>query len=429
VSDYVRLLEASAIASYISDWEINPNPRECPDPDRFISEDYRSMAQMMGKGLDMLQMLKETAGTPESKAVIEVLGLERGYVYPLSFLEPFVFKHLDDIRQQKEARTAAIQAIQAVKQKDGERAEAILREFVEREREDKTGKKVGNAIESAVEYYERIQKMLAGEKLETRIDTGVELYETCINSGIGGGLQRGQIGCIAARPGRGKSSFGFWTVDQALRADQELKACIFSLEMPAADVSKKFLDSAMGRAGAYFETLPSLFQLSAALEGAESSLRRLLIDDDTPKGADQLIAKANEYSRQGVSLFLLDYIQLIDCGDIAAEQLRVAYSEAVKKLTEDAKRNDRSWIILSQFGRSAEGRPPAMSDLKETSAIEENCHWIVGLHREALEGQGQVGLHPTRLQAHILKNRYGPAGEVWRFEADWKRNNFRRGNE
>jgi replicative DNA helicase len=429
VSDYVRLLEASAIASYISDWEINPNPRECPDPDRFISEDYRSMAQMMGKGFDMLQMLKETAGTPESKAVIEVLGLERGYVYPLSFLEPFVFKHLDDIRQQKEARTAAIQAIQAVKQKDGERAEAILREFVEREREDKTSKKVGNAIESAVEYYERIQKMLSGEKLETRIDTGVDLYETCINSGIGGGLQRGQIGCIAARPGRGKSSFGFWTVDQALRADEGLKACIFSLEMPSADVSKKFLDSAMGRAGAYFETLPSLFQLSAALEGAESSLRRLLIDDDTPKGADQLIAKANEYSRQGVCLFLLDYIQLIDCGDIAAEQLRVAYSEAVKKLTEDAKRNDRSWIILSQFGRSAEGRPPAMSDLKETSAIEENCHWIVGLHREALEGQGQVGLHPTRLQAHILKNRYGPAGEVWRFEADWKRNDFRKGND
>ena len=429
MSDYVRLLEASAIASYISDWEFNPNPRECPDPDRFISEDYRSMAQMMGKGLDMLQMLKETAGTPESKAVIEVLGLERGYVYPLSFLEPFVFKHLDDIRQQKEARTAAIQAIQAVKQKDGQRAEAILREFVEREREDKTSKKVGNAIESAVEYYERIQKMLAGEKLDTRIDTGVDLYETCINSGIGGGLQRGQIGCIAARPGRGKSSFGFWTIDQALRADEELKACIFSLEMPSADVSKKFLDSAMGRAGAYFETLPSLFQLSAALEGAESSLRRLLIDDDTPKGADQLIAKANEYSRQGVSLFLLDYIQLIDCGEIAAEQLRVAYAEAVKKLTEDAKRNDRSWIILSQFGRSAEGRPPAMSDLKETSAIEENCHWIVGLHREALEGQGQVGLHPTRLQAHILKNRYGPAGEVWRFEADWKRNNFRKGND
>ena len=429
MSDYVRLLEASAIASYISDWEINPNPRECPDPDRFISEDYRTMAQMMGKGLDMLQMLKETAGTQESKAGIEVLGIDRGYVYPLSFLEPFVFKHLDDIRQQKEARTAAIQAIQAVKQKDGERAEAILREFVERGREDKTGKKVGNAIESAVEYYERIQKMLAGEKLETRIDTGVDLYETCINSGIGGGLQRGQIGCIAARPGRGKSSFGFWTVDQALRADQELKACIFSLEMPSADVSKKFLDSAMGRAGAYFETLPSLFQLSAALEGAESSLRRLLIDDDTPKGADQLIAKANEYSRQGVSLFLLDYIQLIDCGDIAAEQLRVAYSEAVKKLTEDAKRNDRSWIILSQFGRSAEGRPPAMADLKETSDIEENSHWIVGLHREALEGQGQIGLHPTRLQAHILKNRYGPAGEVWRFEADWKRNNFRKGNE
>jgi len=104
--------------------------------------------------------------------------------------------------------------------------------------------------------------------------------------------------------------------------------------------------------------------------------------------------------------------------------LRVAYGNAVRLLTEDAKNNDRCWIILTQLSRSADGRAPVLSDAKETSAIEENMHWILGLHRETMN-DGR--LHPSQLQCWILKNRYGPAGERVDFEASWKTNYFTEG--
>ena len=62
-----------------------------------------------------------------------------------------------------------------------------------------------------------------------------------------------------------------------------------------------------------------------------------------------------------------------------------------------------------------------MADLKETSAIEENAFFILGLHRPvtAVAEQGPPRLHPTRLEIHVLKNRFGAVGGVYSYEADW----------
>lgn len=125
-----------------------------------------------------------------------------------------------------------------------------------------------------------------------------------------------------------------------------------------------------------------------------------MIDDDCPQSVEQLIARAHQLSKQGVKLFVVDYIQLVNVGDVPAEMLRVAYGNAVRMLTEDAKNNDRCWIILTQLSRSADGRAPVLSDAKETSAIEENMHWILGLHRDTMN-DGR--LHPDELQCWILK--------------------------
>ena len=427
MSDLVREYEAAAMASYFDAVHVMESP-PIPSPEDFFSSDYCDLAseiQVLG-AVDTLDLLFRLRGKPGSKALLEVIGVGMGVSVPVANVEGFFLSKIRTFKENREVHSAAVEALAHVKAFEPDKAMRALREHVEKPREIRGDVRVGNGLNAAVEYFKRFQMMIEGGALESKIKTGVPLFEQKINAGIGGGIHKGQIGCIAARPGRGKSSFGFWLIDQAMEADETLKACIFSLEMPAADVGKKFLDSQMARNLASFHTLPSSGQLAAALTGSEKKLKRLCIDDGSPKGYEAMISRAAELSREGVSLFLVDYIQLIDCGDVPAEGLRVAYSDAVRALTEDAKRNDRAWIILSQFGRTAEGRPPSMSDLKETSAIEESCHWIVGLHREALPESGGVGLHPTALQAHVLKNRYGPAGEVWRFEADWKRNDFKR---
>jgi replicative DNA helicase len=424
VKDYIRYMEATALASYLYQLEEDPKKREVPNPDRFLSNDYKEIAKILAEGGTYTDVIMKARDTDFQAASIEVLDIPHHLIWPVSALESAIFYNLDQVKKQKETKSAAIAAIQAVKKGDGDKGEAILREFVEREEIHESTKKVGSAIEAARVFVDRQLKRLQGEQLESLIKTSINLFETKINEGLGGGIQTGQIGTIAARPGRGKSSFGFYLVDNAMRANPDLRVCIFSLEMPAPDVAKKFIDQGTIRAGNPRE--PSLRLATGAREAAPL-FERMIIDDDTGQTVDQILAKAREYTKQGVRLFLLDYIQLVNCDGYGAEQLRVAYGDAVRKLTEDAKKNDRAWIILSQFGRSADDRRPVMSDLKETSAIEENSHWILGLHRPYAE-TGTPGepreLHPTELEVHVLKNRYGPAGEMVRLVADWRGSTF-----
>jgi replicative DNA helicase len=424
--DHVREFEKVALRSYIE--QPKRPDRHLPDPERFISPDMKLIAaRIRNKETTCLDLILDTMQTSEGSAAVEIFGVESENILPVQSLETRVLLPLDHIRESRDVRTAAITAINLVKENRREDAFEIIKMALEkRENSRKRTDTFPSAIGAAEEFYERMCKIISGEDLPSKIRTGFGLFEDKINASIGGGLHRGQIGCIGARPGRGKSSFGFFLVDQALRKNKDLKAVIFSLEMPAPDVTKKILDHQLALSGVNFSRFPTHAELAGAICEAEGILRRLAIDDETPKTVDDLIEAADRYqSGHGADLFLLDYIQIINCGDIAAEQLRIAYSEAVRKLTEDAKKKNRSWIILSQFGRTAEGRPPVMADLKETSAIEENCHWILGLHREEMEGGKKGELHPTALQIHILKNRYGPSGSVGMFEADWKRNNFK----
>ena len=425
MKDYTREMEAVAIASYMYQIEEDPEKAQRPNPERFISEDFKEIARILADGGTYIDVLMKTAHGSAQRASIEILDVPHSHVWPVSALESVIFRHLDEIKRQKETRSAAIQAIQALKTGDGAKAEGILREFVEREDIAEKGLQVGSALEAAREYVDRMLKRLQGEKLESLIETSLSLFQSRINEGLGGGIQTGQIGTIAARPGRGKSSFGFFLIDDAMRTNPDLKACIFSLEMPAPDVAKKFIDLGTARGG---NPKDPAVRLAVGAREAAKVFERMIIDDAGASTVDNIIDKAREYAKQGVRLFLLDYIQLVNCEGYGAEQLRVAYGDAVRKLTEDAKKNDRAWIILSQFGRSADDRRPVMSDLKETSAIEENSHWILGLHRPYWEG-GRPGepreLHATELEVHVLKNRYGPAGEMVRLEADWRNSTFR----
>ena len=412
MKNYQREMEASALAAFMMEIDLHPETDNRPDPEKFISEDFRHIARIMAEGGTYFDVLNETGGTKYAVASLEVLKVEPSHIYPVSVLDSTIFKYLEEIKQRKETRTAAIEALQAIKERDGIKAQAVLREFVERERPSSQTLQTGNAIQAARDYLERLLDILEGKTLDSRIEVDLDVFAEYINKGLSGGIQAGQIGTIAARPGRGKSSFSFHVLDRAMRINSKIKACIFSLEMPAPDVAKKFIDYGMKLRGAK-NLEPNMDDLRKGVIEAQPVLERLLIDDTTPLTADELISRAREYSKQGINLFLVDYIQLVNVDGYGAEHLRVAYGEAVRKLTEDAKNNGRAWIILSQFGRTADGRRPAMSDLKETSAIEENSHWIIGLHRP----EEQDAVH--NFEAHILKNRYGPAGEMLRMRADW----------
>jgi replicative DNA helicase len=144
-----------------------------------------------------------------------------------------------------------------------------------------------------------------------------------------------------------------------------------------------------------------------------------LIDDRSGLEVSEIIEAAENMGKQGVRLFFVDYIQRVKVGDVNPEALRVAFAEVVEALTLDAKRNGRIWILLSQFSRSAEGRPGTMADLKETSALEENSFFVFGLHRPHTVENGVQKLDSNRLEIHVLKNRFGEVGGVYPYRVNW----------
>ena len=421
----IEMLQESIIASYLLSLELGEHPHI--EPDAFIDEGCKVLVQDINQnGHDMVRLIMDHAKTPAKHTIINIVGIEFSRIMPWSYAQIEYIPRLERHIRDKEIRTGAIEALNHLKVQETEKALLTLQKTIDGNQGDSSEAVVGNARIAAVEYMDRLQSILKGEKPETQIETGVPMFNTRINASIGGGLHTGQIGAIGARPGRGKSSFTFWLIDMALKNDPELKACIFSLEMPAPDVAKKILETQMHREIQKFPHLnfsqhPSASLASAALTYADERLKRLVIDDESPRSAEQLIGRANKLSKDGVKLFVVDYIQLVNVGEIPAEMLRVAYGNAVRMLTEDAKNNDRCWIILTQLSRSADNRAPVLSDAKETSAIEENMHWILGLHRDTMQ-DGR--LHPSELQVWILKNRYGPAGETVKFDASWKTNYF-----
>ena len=422
-------LQHHILASYLTALDMDI-PGCFIEPEAFIDDSCKVIVDdINNNGADLVRLVLDHGDTPGREAILSVVGIAPEYIMPWSYTTKVYVPRLEAYKRNKEVKSGMIEALQHVKKSETDAALLSLQRIVDGNEAKSSDPTVGNARAAAVEYMDRLQKMLNGEKPESKIETGVPMFNRRINASIGGGLHTGQIGAIGARPGRGKSSFAFWLVDMALKQDPNLKACIFSLEMPAPDVAKKLLETQMHREVQKYQHLnfsdrPSAPLAGAALAHSDQRLKRLVIDDSSPQSVEQLISRAHQLSKQGVKLFVVDYIQLVNVGDVPAEMLRVAYGNAVRLLTEDAKNNDRCWIILTQLSRSADGRAPVLSDAKETSAIEENMHWILGLHRETMN-DGR--LHPSQLQCWILKNRYGPAGERVDFEASWKTNYFTEG--
>jgi replicative DNA helicase len=94
--------------------------------------------------------------------------------------------------------------------------------------------------------------------------------------------------------------------------------------------------------------------------------------------------------RHGVKLIGVDYVQIVNAPG-RDERLRVA---AISRgLTRLAKDEQVPVVVLSQLARpdrSNSNRRPTMSDLRESSQLENDAHCIVLAHREWDEEYGKL---------------------------------------
>jgi len=415
-------LEKVALSTVLYYQEVVGQPIEPVDPELFTVAGFKAVAEAMREvGPHALLILEKVKNDQvATRAICNLVGEFERHAVPAGVFENKVLEPLRTYKRGRGLELAARESIALVRQQEVAKASQHLKERLEEEDAKNEAKTVKNAVHGSIEYLDLLSKLLGPEEMDERIKTGIELIDKTINASIGGGLHEGQIATIAARPGRGKSTVMAWIVFSILKSNEAEKVGIFSFEMTARDVSKKLIDAEIGRRGQSTALGPGYAgAASCVIADLEKTFQRVLIDDRSGLEVSEIIEAAENMGKQGVRLFFVDYIQRVKVGDVNPEALRVAFAEVVEALTLDAKRNGRIWILLSQFSRSAEGRPGTMADLKETSALEENSFFVFGLHRPHTVENGVQKLDSNRLEIHVLKNRFGEVGGVYPYRVNW----------
>ena len=223
-----------------------------------------------------------------------------------------------------------------------------------------------------------------------------------------GGLQRGNMVVIAARPAIGKSTFGI-DLARAAAIRGGVTTVIFSLEMTRDEINKRVLSAESGVPLAHLNHGPmgpsdweKLAHTAAAVSRAP-----LFVDDSPHTTIAEIRAKCRRLKHQhNLGLVIVDYLQLMSSARrYENRQQEVAeFSRALKLL---AKELDAPVVAISQLNRSSESRAdkrPLLSDMRESGSIEQDADVVLLLHRaDAYDRDAS----PGEATIFVAKNRQG----------------------
>lgn len=237
------------------------------------------------------------------------------------------------------------------------------------------------------------------------------------------GWQPGDEIIIAARPSVGKTAFALHLARAAATAGYQVM--VYSLEMQGERLGDRWLLAASTnvspehlRTGQLNPTeLRCIHEVSAELAGLP-----IHIDDNPSVSMDYIRSSAKIQQSKGLcSVIIIDYLQLCDMKtDQQNRNREQEVAQASRKAKMLAKELSVPVLLLSQLNRDCEGRPdgrPALSDLRESGAIEQDADMVVLLHRPALYGRAtdRKSTYPTKGLgiAIVAKHRNGETGEVY----------------
>jgi replicative DNA helicase len=298
---------------------------------------------------------------------------------------------------------------------DGERSDRLLDQAEQRvfeisqENARDTFRSLHDEMQSTFDYVDAI--MGRGGEL-TGVPTGFRQLDEWT-----GGLQRGELVILAARPSMGKTALAL-NIARNAAVQHRKKVAVFSLEMTARALVLRLLsaeaeiDQAKFRSG-YISThdYRKLQEAASALSHAD-----VWIDDSGLITVLEIKAKCRRLKAEhGLDLAMIDYLQLAH-GDGRAERREQEISEISRGLKAMAKELDIPVVALSQLNRGPESRPgkdkrPILADLRESGAIEQDADVIAFIYRDWVYHKDDES---TRDLAELIiaKQRNGPTGTL-----------------
>lgn len=281
--------------------------------------------------------------------------------------------------------------------------------------------------------YDRLIAIDMGQNADMGVLTGYHDLDRDL-----GGLQRGEMLILAARPSMGKTALVLNIAEQiALGTDQPASTHavregvpigVFSLEMSKSSLSQRLLSSWSGissqkiRSGQLSKRPPN-DEYALLLAAAQQLGTAPIYIDDTP-GLTLMAMRARArrmVAQHKVRVIMIDYLQLLSSPAQARESRQVEVSAISRGIKALARELQVPIIALSQLNRGPEGRDgnrPRLSDLRESGSLEQDADVVLLLHREEyyhIQDPEWQSSNPDKIglaELIIAKQRNGPTGVV-----------------
>ena len=267
------------------------------------------------------------------------------------------------------------------------------------------------------EVMDLIQKMSDAKTDITGMKTGFNDLDHTLH-----GFQKGDLIILAARPAMGKTAVALNLAMNVAAYQPNDAVAVFSLEMAAEQLAMRLLSAKSRIEGDKLKTGRLSNDDWNRLNEAAGELRmsKIYIDDTPGIKVPEIFSKCRRLqAEQGLSLVLIDYIQLITSASNRGENRQQEVSEISRSLKALARELKVPVIALSQLSRSVESREnkrPMLSDLRESGAIEQDADIVMMLFREAYydeQAKEEADRNGNeRLEINIAKHRNGATRRI-----------------
>lgn len=237
----------------------------------------------------------------------------------------------------------------------------------------------------------------------TLLNTGFSHFD-----GILGGLEKGNLTIIAARPGTGKTAFALNLATKFI--EQNKKVAFFSLEMSRDEALRRLFSM---RSQVSMAALKQHDGAAYPRQLADAANWFMQIKDDLfiyDKSRVSVQEMRNLcVIKKGLDAVIIDYL-----GYMRPSKTFKNQNDAISEITGDLKAMAKDLgvpiICLAQLNRAVEGRSdscPHLADLRDSGSIEQDANQVIFLFRESKSAQqdGAIGVN-------IAKNRDGKLGTV-----------------
>ena len=392
-------------AILISGEQVLPAIRGLVTADCFQYEAYRAI---FTAGLSLLEN-----GSPIDPISIAAAAKRQGVELPNAMLAelmeivPTAANCVDSApRVAEEARKREIKKLAARIQEDGISTSDELLAALQRESQAIQGSHCQRGLLSPTDTLRRFMDYVvkAGENRDNFAPTGFPKLDGI----LGGGLIRGGLYILGARPSVGKSTFALNLADNMAG-----NSLLVSLEMSPEQLTAKRVSRLTGYASSKLLSgqLPDKAWEAVAMATTVIDQSGVYFNSRYDLTVQEIHLLAQSVPQ--LRCVFLDYLGLIR----PASRNGSAY-EQVSQISRELKRMAISLnvpvVCLCQLSRKIEERKerkPVLSDLRDSGAIEQDADGVLFLYREDYYTGTSADGFPSDVTLTVAKNRHGKTGE------------------